>query len=92
MIRKHVIVSGKVQGVYFRKYTQEKADAFGLTGWVRNNSDGTVELEAQGTEETMPLFLEAIKTGSSASRVDDLAIRDMTPLADEHTFDITTMP
>lgn len=49
-MRKHIIFYGRVQGVGFRYYAVHKARALGLTGWVRNLYNGTVEMEVQGTE------------------------------------------
>lgn len=50
-IRRHIYVSGRVQGVGFRFRTQHFAVGLGLTGWVKNLDDGRVEMEVQGTEE-----------------------------------------
>ncbi len=46
--RTHVIVEGRVQGVFFRAYTREEAEKLGLTGWVRNRPEGTVEAVVEG--------------------------------------------
>ena len=51
--RLRAIVSGRVQGVSFRYYTKKEADRLGVTGWVRNNHDRTVELVAEGTSEQL---------------------------------------
>ncbi len=61
MIRRHIYFYGRVQGVGFRYYSVNKAHQLGLTGWVRNLSDGSVEMEVQGPEEKIDeliLFLE----------------------------------
>lgn len=61
MIRRHIYFYGRVQGVGFRYYSVNKANQLGLTGWVRNLSDGSVEMEVQGPEEKIDeliLFLE----------------------------------
>ena len=50
-IRKHIIFYGRVQGVGFRYYTVQKANQLGLTGWVKNLYDGSVEMEVEGQEE-----------------------------------------
>ncbi|MFB1049373.1 acylphosphatase [Paraliobacillus sp. JSM ZJ581] len=62
-IRAHMIVSGMVQGVGFRYTTQMKATEMGLTGWVRNLSDGTVEIEAEGESKIVDQFVDLIKKG-----------------------------
>lgn len=49
-IRKHIYFYGRVQGVGFRYYAVQKANQLGLTGWVRNLSDGSVEMEVEGQE------------------------------------------
>lgn len=58
MIRRHMIVHRRVQGVGFRYYCVHKARELGLTGWVKNLSDGTVELEAQGRGADIDLLLQ----------------------------------
>ena len=60
-IRKHIIFYGRVQGVGFRYYSINKARQLGLTGWVKNLCDGSVEMEVQGEEpkiDELILFLE----------------------------------
>ena len=60
-IRKHIIFYGRVQGVGFRYYSVNKANQLGLTGWVRNLPDGTVEMEVEGYEpqiDELILFLQ----------------------------------
>ncbi|MCJ2534242.1 MAG: acylphosphatase, partial [Candidatus Thermoplasmatota archaeon] len=47
----HVLISGRVQGVWFRTSTKQKAEQLGLTGWVRNTSDGSVEAIFEGVEK-----------------------------------------
>lgn len=66
-------VSGHVQGVGFRAYTQRVAEGFGLDGWVANTRDGEVEGEVQGNEEHVQAFLDALRKGPPASRVRDLS-------------------
>lgn len=61
-IRKHILFFGTVQGVGFRYYSVHKANSLGLTGWVRNLYDGSVEMEVQGPEsgiDNLIRFLEA---------------------------------
>lgn len=66
----HCIVSGKVQGVYFRAFVQEQADSLSLRGWVRNLKDGRVEVLAQGNEASWKDFTERLMQGPVMARVD----------------------
>lgn len=68
----HCVVTGRVQGVFFRAATQQQARALGVTGWVRNRSDGTVELLACGVEVTVRAFETWLWQGSTASKVQDV--------------------
>ena len=61
MIRKRFVFNGRVQGVGFRYLTRRAADLIGVTGWVRNEADGSVTLEIQGTEEQVDGVLLALK-------------------------------
>lgn len=72
MTRLHVTVRGRVQGVGFRWFASDTAESLGLTGWVRNLKDGSVEAEAQGTEEALVEFVERLRTGNPAARVDSI--------------------
>lgn len=63
MIRKHMKISGRVQGVGFRYRTQHAASSLGITGWVQNEWDGTVELEAQGSESQINQMLMLVNQG-----------------------------
>lgn len=63
-IAKRLIVSGRVQCVGFRYFSQETAQRFGIKGWVRNLSDGTVELHVEGTNEIIESFQNALKDGN----------------------------
>lgn len=67
-------VTGKVQNVAYRAYAQDTATALGITGWVRNRTDGTVEVVAQGTPDTLKEFIEALHEGSLAARVEGVAV------------------
>ena len=60
--RKHVIFTGRVQGVNFRKTSMKEATKLGLTGWVRNLEDGTVEMEVQGPEDVIEELYEFLMT------------------------------
>ncbi len=64
IVRKHMKISGSVQGVGFRFRASHVARGLDITGWVRNEWDGTVELEAQGTQEQIYRLLKMINQGS----------------------------
>ena len=63
MIRKHVVFTGFVQGVGFRWRARQAANLYGCTGWVRNEWDGSVTMEIQGSETEIDLVLRAINAG-----------------------------
>ncbi|MBN1146953.1 MAG: acylphosphatase [Anaerolineales bacterium] len=70
--RLHAIVEGRVQGVGFRYFVEESAMALGLTGWVRNRWDGTVELVAEGERQSLEKLLAVVRRGPRASYVSDV--------------------
>ena len=71
-VRVHAIISGKVQGVFFRMETREAAQNYGVSGWVRNNHDGTVEAVFEGDKSAVDSVLQWCKQGPPGSRVDDI--------------------
>ncbi|BBO73896.1 acylphosphatase [Desulfosarcina widdelii] len=71
----HLIISGKVQGVYFRAETQRAALRLGVTGWVRNKRDGTVEADVEGAKKNVMALIDWCKSGSPLSRVDRVDVR-----------------
>lgn len=73
--RVQVIVRGRVQGVYFRAATQREARRLGLTGWVKNRADGSVELIAEGEEDSIKELTSWANHGPSAARVDSVDVR-----------------
>ncbi|MBW3002449.1 acylphosphatase [Candidatus Woesearchaeota archaeon] len=73
MKQMHLIIHGQVQGVFFRDFICKSAA--GLTGWVRNNSNGTVEVIAEGDEEKLKKLLESCKQGPSASKVENIDVK-----------------
>ena len=66
----HATIAGRVQGVWFRAATAEKAEALGIDGWVRNLPDGRVEVLAGGEDEALEAFREWLHEGPPAARVD----------------------
>lgn len=63
-------IYGKVQGVFFRASTKEYADSLGLFGWVKNEADGTVTIEAEGEQEKLEEFCKWVEQGPRGSVVD----------------------
>lgn len=70
----HIIVSGRVQGVFFRDFTCRRAQSLGLCGWVKNTRDGNVEIVAEGDREKINKFIELVKIGPPSSEVTDCKI------------------
>lgn len=70
----HVIIRGKVQGVFFRASAREQAKALDIVGFVRNLPDGSVELEAQGEDDSIDRFLHWCHHGPPYARVDEVVV------------------
>ena len=83
-------VTGKVQGVWFRAYTRDKALLLNVTGWVKNNDDGSVSGEAIGTIDNIELLIENLKNGSPNSFVKDVDVKDNPISQIVDGFDIKT--
>lgn len=86
MVIKHVYISGKVQGVYFRESTKEQALKLGVSGWVRNLPDGRVEALFRGEAGQVQRMLEWCWQGPPASRVDN--VLDNVLANDKHIQDL----
>lgn len=71
IVRAHVRVKGRVQGVGFRAHVEYYANQIGVTGWVRNVGWDTVEAVAEGTRQQVERFIEMMKEGPRLSRVDE---------------------
>ncbi len=69
-----VRVRGRVQGVFFRNWTMDRARALGVRGWVRNRRDGTVELAAFGEEEAVEALVAACRSGPPAAKVERIEV------------------
>ena len=85
MIRKYIIFSGSVQGVGFRWRAKNAAEMYGVTGWVRNDWNGTVSMEVQGTEEQIEAVIQAIRRGMYI-RIDHMDSRAIPVDPDEKRF------
>jgi acylphosphatase len=84
-VRKHWFVSGRVQGVSFRAFTYEAATDLKLRGWVRNLTDGRVEVVADGDEKAVDKLLEKVKRGPEFAKVE--AVKEAKPDAAEKLAD-----
>lgn len=75
MVRAHVIISGMVQGVFFRAYTREWARELGVNGWVKNLPDGRVEAIFEGEEGRVKEIIERCKKGPPMAVVENVDVR-----------------
>jgi len=73
----HLVVEGRVQGVFFRASTQSTAVSLGLTGWVRNVSDGTVEVHAVGDRDALDRFIRWCWQGPPGARVTGVRVSEV---------------
>ena len=87
-VRAKVVISGKVQGVYFRAETQRAAKQRNVQGWVRNRSNGSVEALLEGDEPSVKAMLEWCWEGSPFSRVQHVDVQWETHIGDLDRFDI----
>ena len=75
----HLIVSGRVQGVFFRANVKNKANELGLRGYAKNLPDGNVEVVAEGNESKLEEFIGFIKNGPGIAKVENIKIRHKEP-------------
>lgn len=87
MKRYHIIVYGIVQGVGFRYFTKQKADALGLFGEVKNLNDGTVQIKVSGDEKSTLKFLEWCHNGPPSSTVNKLEYEELASF-ESNSFEI----
>jgi len=74
IVRVHIWVKGRVQGVGFRAYVEYQAGKIGVNGWVRNVGRDTVEAVGEGTQNQIDEFIAMMKTGPNISRVDEARV------------------
>ena len=70
-----ILIKGQVQGVFFRYETKKEAEKLELTGWVKNNNDGTVEVLAEGDKVNLEKLVEWCKSGPDSARVENVEIK-----------------
>ena len=75
-VRRRVVVHGRVQGVFFRDSARSKAGALGVTGWIRNRSDGAVEAVFEGAPDAVAAMVDFVRRGpghAQVSRVEEIS-------------------
>lgn len=87
-VRAHVLVSGMVQGVFFRYHTRELARALGVVGWVRNLPDGRVEAVFEGEGEAVRRMIDFCRRGPPGARVTNVEVRWGEPTGEFSSFTI----
>jgi len=87
-VRRRLVARGSVQGVFFRDSSQQEARQRGLTGWVRNRDDGTVEIEVQGAEDDVDGFVRWAQDGPKDADVSSVDAAEQSPVEDESGFDV----
>jgi acylphosphatase len=88
LVRKRLRIRGRVQGVWFRGATQDEARRLGITGWVRNCPDGSVEAVVQGPTEAVRLLVEWCGHGPPGARVTSCSVEDEPPASESIDFRI----
>ncbi|TMK96102.1 MAG: acylphosphatase [Actinobacteria bacterium] len=83
LVRARVVVSGLVQGVFFREETRRRARSLGIAGWVANRPEGTVEAVFEGPREQVESMVGWCSRGPSGARVDDVQLAWEDPRGDE---------
>ena len=88
MVRVTGIVTGIVQGVNFRWFTQRRAADLGLVGYVRNRPDGSVEFVAEGMRETLDRLIDLVRMGPASAVVENVETQWGVATGEFHRFDI----
>ena len=78
-VRRHVTISGEVQGVFFRETARRKATEAGVAGWITNRSDGRVEAVFEGPAEAVDELVEFCRRGPTAATVEDVDVQTEEP-------------
>lgn len=86
--RVHAVITGRVQGVFFRAYTKEEADKLGLVGWVRNRPDGSVEALVEGEVPAVDRMVEWFHSGSPHAKVALVKVAEEKPVGECRSFEI----
>lgn len=87
-VRAHVLVSGRVQGVFFRSATKQKAEHYGVKGWVRNLADGRVEAVFEGEEDAVKAMIEFCRRGPPSAIVTNVDVSWETVTGEFNAFTV----
>jgi len=87
-LTRRFIVRGRVQGVGFRWFVEKEASIIGVSGWVRNLEDGSVEVLAAGTRDQIGALRKSLQEGPRAARVDEVHESEAQPVAGLKSFRI----
>jgi acylphosphatase len=86
--RVRIVVSGQVQGVFFRDTTRDVAERLNLTGWVCNRADGRVEAEFQGVPDAVNQAIEFCRSGPRQAHVNTVDVERIDPVSGEQGFTV----
>jgi acylphosphatase len=73
----HLIIKGKVQGVFYRATARDEAEKLGLTGWIKNTSEGNVEVVVNGSQELIDRYIAWCWKGPSRAKVESVEVKDL---------------
>ncbi|TMB59092.1 MAG: acylphosphatase [Deltaproteobacteria bacterium] len=85
-VRAHLLIRGRVQGVWYRGSMENEAERLGVAGWVRNRPDGAVEAEVEGEREAVEALIAWARHGPPAARVTDVEVRWTEPRGERGRF------
>ncbi|WP_155263930.1 acylphosphatase [Sphingomonas segetis] len=78
-VARHIRVTGRVQGVFYRAWAQGQARELGVSGWIRNCPDGSVEAHLGGEEDCVDRMIQRMRQGPSNAQVDDVEVEEAAP-------------
>jgi len=84
----YLIITGRVQGVGFRYFAEQKALEFNISGWVKNNPDGSIEIEATGDPENIVVYIDWMKIGPTRAIIKTFSVSEITPIRTFTNFTI----
>lgn len=87
-VRVSIIINGQVQGVFFRYKTQQEAHKLSLTGWVKNNGDGSVECMAEGEKDKLEELIAWCKAGPRSAQVENVDVKWLPFVGEFNSFEI----